>query len=125
MWDNFLARAEIERMRGWDGEGARERGQALVFKCVCMCAYAACVCRYEGAYHKGIRQGSGIYTYGSSKHGNQGTWMFLLRQPTDVTLLILSEGRASVDPINAKTLHVLVQIISKPPINCRNRKFHS
>eukprot|EP00802_Teleaulax_amphioxeia_P007860 Tamp_07868.p1 GENE.Tamp_07868~~Tamp_07868.p1 ORF type:complete len:289 (+),score=49.99 Tamp_07868:1406-2272(+) len=28
--------------------------------------------RYEGAYHKGIRQGSGIYTYGSAAAGNQG-----------------------------------------------------
>lgn len=44
-----------------------------------------------------------------------------LRQPTDVTLLIFSEGRASVYPINVKNLHV--QIISKPPINCRSRKF--
>ena len=43
------------------------------------------------------------------------------RQPTDVTLLIFSEGRASVYPINVKNLHV--QIISKPPINCRSRKF--
>ena len=34
-------------------------------------------CRYEGAYHKGIRQGSGVYRYGKNNEGGvyMGEWL--------------------------------------------------